>query len=58
MFPREHEANSSLVFFVIFICLSAILFILWYVYGPSMFVAHNDRSRVFDAKVTLGKEEE
>lgn len=34
-----------MVIIIILICLIAILFIVWFVYGPDLFEQHNDHKR-------------
>ena len=41
----DHDFNANMVVIVILICLLAILFIVWFVYGPQLFVNHDDHSR-------------
>lgn len=39
------DFNGSMVVIIILICLIAILFIVWFVYGPGLFETHNDHER-------------
>ena len=39
------DTNASMVIIIILICLIAILFIVWFVYGPDLFEQHNDHER-------------
>lgn len=41
----EHDFNAGMVIVIILICLIAILFIIWFVYGPQLFEPHSDHER-------------
>lgn len=43
--PEEIDFNGNMVLIVILVCLIAILFIVWFVYGPVLFEHHNDHER-------------
>ena len=43
--PDDHDFNGNMVVTVILICLVALLFIVWFIYGPSLFEPHNDHER-------------
>lgn len=49
----DHDFNGNLVVVVILLSLIAILFIVWFVYGPQLFEHHDDHSR---ANVILPEE--
>lgn len=39
---ETHDFAVNMTVIIILICLVAILFIVWFVYGPSFFVPHNN----------------
>jgi hypothetical protein len=43
--PDDHDFNGNIVFGIIMICLVTIFFIVWYVYGPTLFTPHSDHVR-------------
>ena len=43
--PKDHDFNANIVMTVILVSLTAILFIVWFVYGPQLFESHNDHVR-------------
>ena len=43
--PNNHDFNVNLVILVILLCLMAILFIVWFAYGPQLFEDHDDHAR-------------
>lgn len=47
MFPASHNFNSNMVFLLVFMCLTAIFFILWFVYGHTLFTPHDIREKVY-----------
>lgn len=44
-FPENHDENANIVITVILLCLIAILFIYWFMYGPQLFEPHDDHTR-------------
>lgn len=40
-----HDFNANMIMIVILICLMAILFIVWFTYGPQLFEPHSDHER-------------
>ena len=40
--PENHDFNGSMVIIIILLCLIAILFIVWFVYGPQLIHPHNN----------------
>ena len=42
---QDHDFNGTIVVIVIIICLLAILFIMWYAYGPQLLHPHSDHVR-------------
>lgn len=45
VFTAAHDFNGNMVVFTILICLLAMLFIIWFVYGPHLFEHHADVTR-------------
>lgn len=43
--PNAFDFNANMTIIVILICLIAIFFIVWFVYGPQLFEQHNDHAR-------------
>ena len=43
--PNDHDFNLNMVVIIILFCLLAILFIVWFVYGPQLFEQHSDHER-------------
>jgi hypothetical protein len=43
--PDDHDFNANMVVIVILFCLIAILFIVWFVYGPQLIEHHNNHTR-------------
>lgn len=43
--PDTHDQNLNIVVTIILICLIAILFIYWVIYGPELFRPHDDHIR-------------
>jgi hypothetical protein len=41
----EQESVGNIMVIIILICLTAILFIVWFVYGRSLFETHSDHER-------------
>lgn len=44
--PPEHDFVLNLVMAVILVSLCAMLFTVWYVYGPSVVTLHNNNQRL------------
>ena len=42
---EETDFNGNMMMIIILICLIAILFIVWVIYGPQFFEHHNDHTR-------------
>lgn len=42
---KDHDFNASIVMLVIVLCLIAILFIVWFIWGPTLFEPHEDHER-------------
>lgn len=38
----DSDYNANIVIAIILMCLISILFIVWFAYGPSLFIQHND----------------
>lgn len=43
--PKNHDFNANVVVIIILICLTTILFIVWFIYGPQLFENHDDHTR-------------
>lgn len=43
--PQQHDFNANFVMGVIISALLAILFIIWFVYGPQLVESHSDYER-------------
>lgn len=41
----DHDFNGNMVVIIILMCLLAILFIVWFIYGPQLFEYHDDPIR-------------
>lgn len=41
-FPPGHDFGVNMIVVIILVCLLTILFIVWFVYGPSLFVSHSN----------------
>jgi len=44
-YPYDHDYNGNIITMIILICLMAIFFIIWFVYGPQLFEEHDDHER-------------
>jgi uncharacterized protein (DUF983 family) len=42
----DNDYNAGMVIIILIICLFAILFIVWFVYGPQLFHPHSDNSKI------------
>jgi hypothetical protein len=42
---RNHEFNVNMTVIIILICLIALLFIVWFIYGPQFFQPHDNYER-------------
>lgn len=45
IFPSDFDFNGNIIVITIVLSLLAILFILWFIYGPQYFEEHNDHER-------------
>lgn len=41
----SHDNVGNIITIIILICLAAILFIVWFIYGPKLFEPHSDHTR-------------
>ena len=44
-YPEEHDFAVNILMTVIVMILLAILFVIWFAYGPSLFEQHDDHER-------------
>lgn len=44
-YPHDHDFNANMMMTVIIISLVAILFIVWFIYGPQLFTSHSNHSQ-------------
>lgn len=42
---EDQDSAGNIVVIVILVCLLAILFIVWFMYGPRLFESHSDHAR-------------
>lgn len=38
----DHDYNANITIAIVLMCLIAILFVVWFAYGPSLFIRHSD----------------
>lgn len=43
--PKNHDINGGMIIVIIILCLTSMLFIVWFVYGPQLFEHHDDHIR-------------
>lgn len=43
--PDSHDSIVNIIMTIILLCLVTVLFIYWFMYGPQLFVSHDDHAR-------------